>query len=411
MVENKGWGKAKPAARSEVLNPIRQILEKEMHPPKDHPLPMVNLGLGEPNKANGFDLPEVINESIIEVIKGEQNNGYTQACGALPARQAVAEKFSSDTHKINPDHVFLSFGCSGALYNAMAVLCEPGDRVLVPSPGFPLCQPICENLGVGFDTYPLNPDKGWEIDLAALKAAITPKTKAILVNNPSNPCGSCFTKAHMEEILALAEEHKLPLIADEVYYGLSYDPERPFYSFANLTTTVPVIATGSMSKIYCLPGWRCGWTIVYNNSGFFDDVLTNLNKHSMILLHPASIVQFALPRILKEVPDSHFETIKQKLALSSTTAFTRLSEIKGITPIKSSAAMYMMVRIDMDAFGDIADDVDFCKKLLQEQNCLTFPSQCFFEKGFFRMILCTKPETITDFGNRLQDFCTKHYKA
>ena len=73
--------------------------------------------------------------------------------------------------------------------------------------------------------------------------------------------------------------------------------------------------------------------------------------------------------------------------------------------------MYMMVRIDMDAFGDIADDVDFCKKLLQEQNCLTFPSQCFFEKGFFRMILCTKPETITDFGNRLQDFCTKHYKA
>lgn len=215
----------------------------------------------------------------------------------------------------------------------------------------------------------------------------------------------------MEEILAVAEEFKLPLIADEVYYGLSYDPERPFYSFANMTTTVPVIATGSMSKIYCLPGWRCGWTIVYNNSGFFDDVITNLGKHSMILLHPASIVQFALPKILKEVPDSHFETVKQKLALSSQTAFARLSEIKGITPIKSSAAMYMMVRIELSEFADIDDDVDFCKKMLQEQNCLTFPSQCFFEKGFFRMILCTKPETITEFGNRLQAFCTKHYKA
>ena len=139
MVEKTSWGKAKPAARSDVLNPIRQILEKEMHPPKDHPLPMINLGLGEPNKANGFDLPEVINESIIEVIKGEQNNGYTQASGAAPARAAVAEKFSSDVHKIDPDHVFLAFGCSGALYNAMAVLCEVGDRVLVPKPGFPLC--------------------------------------------------------------------------------------------------------------------------------------------------------------------------------------------------------------------------------------------------------------------------------
>ena len=71
MVEKTSWGKAKPAKRSDVLNPIRNILEKEMAPPKDHALPMINLGLGEPNKANGFDLPEVINSSIIEVIQGE----------------------------------------------------------------------------------------------------------------------------------------------------------------------------------------------------------------------------------------------------------------------------------------------------------------------------------------------------
>lgn len=214
----------------------------------------------------------------------------------------------------------------------------------------------------------------------------------------------------MDAILAVAEEYKIPLISDEVYYGLSYDPERPFYSFGNITSTVPVICTGSVSKIYCLPGWRCGWTIVYNNSGYFDDVVVNLNKHSMILLHPNSLVQFALPKILKEVPDSHFETIKEKLALSSKTAFERLSKIRGITPIKSSAAMYMMVKIEADEFADLADDVDFCKKLLAEQNCLTFPSQCFFEAGFFRMILCTKPETITEFGDRLQAFCAAHYK-
>ena len=214
----------------------------------------------------------------------------------------------------------------------------------------------------------------------------------------------------MEEILALAEEYKIPLICDEVYYGLSYDPERPFISFGQMTTTVPVICTGAISKIYCLPGWRCGWTIVYNNSGYFDDVINNLGKHSMIMLHPASIVQFALPKILKEVPDEYFEGLKEKLAASSQTAFTRLSEIRGITPIRSSAAMYMMVKIDVQEFADIEDDVDFCKKLLTEQNCLTFPSQCFFERGFFRMILCTKPETITEFGDRLQTFCNEHYK-
>lgn len=131
---------------------------------------MINLGLGEPNKANGFDLPPVINEAIIEVVNSENHNGYTQASGAAPARIAVAEKFGTAEHPINPDHIFLSAGCSGALFNAVAVLCCVGDRILVPKPGFPLVQPICENLGVEYDTYALLAEKSWEIDLEDLKS-------------------------------------------------------------------------------------------------------------------------------------------------------------------------------------------------------------------------------------------------
>ena len=133
--------------------------------------------------------------------------------------------------------------------------------------------------------------------------------------------------------------------------------------------------------------------------------------HSMIQLHPTSLVQFALPRILKEVPESHFESMKQKLAASSQAAFLRLSHVRGVTPIRSSAAMYMMVRIDFEEFEGIKDDVEFCKMLLHEQNCLTFPSKCFFEEGFFRMIICTTQETLNEFGDRLQEFCNNHYKA
>ena len=255
------------------------------------------------------------------------------------------------------------------------------------------------------------PENSWQVDLEDLESQIDEQTVSIVINNPSNPCGSSFTAEHIQEILAVADEFKIPIIADEVYYGLTYDPERPFISFGNATSTVPVICTGAISKIYCLPGWRCGWTIVYNNSGYFDDVLQRMSMHSMIQLHPNSLVQFALPRILKEVPDSHFETMKSKLAASSQAAFSRLSQIRGVTPIRSSAAMYMMVRIDFEEFEGIADDVEFCKKLLHEQNCLTFPSRCFFEDGFFRMIICTTAETINEFGDRLQDFCNAHYKA
>lgn len=372
---------------------------------------MINLGLGEPTRANGFELPAVINASIIDVINGEKNNGYCQSTGTAEARAAVAEKFGTEEHPIDKNHIFFSFGCSGALYNAISVMCEVGDRILVPKPGFPLCQPICQNLGVEFDAYNLLPEEGWKIDLANLRSQITPKTRAILVNNPSNPCGSCFTAEHMQEILAVAEEFKLPIIADEVYYGLSYNPERPFVSFGNATSTVPVVCTGAISKIYCLPGWRCGWTIFYNNGGYFDDVLTRMSMHSMIQLHPNSLVMAALPKILKEVPESHFDGMRQKLSTVSAAAFERLSTIRGVTPIRSSAAMYMMVRIDYAEFHDIENDVAFCSKLLNEQNCLTFPSKCFFEDGFFRMIICTTTEVINEFGDRLQEFCDAHYKA
>lgn len=212
------------------------------------------------------------------------------------------------------------------------------------------------------------------------------------------------------EILQIADDYMIPIISDEVYYGLSYNDERPFYSLGTLTSKVPVICTGALSKIYCVPGWRCGWTIVYNNSGYFDKVIDNLGKHSMILLHPNSLVQHALPKILGEVPESFFTDLKGKLKEASMTAFARLQNIRGIKPIKSSAAMYMMVQIEPSEFKDINDDLDFCKMLLQEQNCMTFPSQCFFSKNFFRMIICTKPEILNEFGDRLQQFCDAHYK-
>ena len=288
------WNEMKhePAARTNVLNPIRVILERDMKPPQDHPLPMINLGLGEPSKAHGYTLPTQINEAMIAAVNSETANGYTMATGTIPAREAVAKKFSTPEFPINPNHVIMSFGCSGALYNAIAALCETGTRLLVASPGFPLCQPICQNLGVNFDTYNLKPDEkeGWIIDLQDLESKITKDTRAILVNNPSNPCGSCFSKQHLLDVIAIADKHKVPIIADEVYHGLSYEEERPFVSMGHLTKDVPILATGSISKIYLLPGWRCGWVIVYNNHGYFDKVLDNLGKHAMIQLHPTSLV-------------------------------------------------------------------------------------------------------------------------
>lgn len=144
-MQKLSWSEMKhePAERTNVLNPIRHILERDMKPPAEHALPIINLGLGEPSKANGFTLSPEIGAAIIDAVNSEMANGYTQASGTIQAREAIAQKFGNDEHPINPNHVFLAFGCSGAIYNAVAALCERGDRLLVAKPGFPLCQPIC----------------------------------------------------------------------------------------------------------------------------------------------------------------------------------------------------------------------------------------------------------------------------
>jgi len=256
----------------------------------------------------------------------------------------------------------------------------------VPRPGFPLALPIAENLGVELKYYDLDPERGWEIDLESVKRQIDSKTKAFLVNNPSNPCGSSFSRKHQQEIIAVANEYKVPIIADEVYYGLVYEDDAEFVSMGNMTKEVPIICTGAVSKIFALPGWRLGWTIVYNNGGYFDDVIDNLHRHAMIQLHPNSLAQAALPRILREVTEADMAAMKSKLRETSRYAFEKLSGIRGLAPVRANAAMYMMVRIDTTQFKDIDSDVDFCQKLLNEECCLVFPAKCFFSSGAFRVV-------------------------
>lgn len=117
-----------------------------------------------------------------------------------------------------------------------------------------------------------------------------------------------------------------------------------------------------------------------------------------------------MPKILREVTEEHFENMKSKLRESSNYAYEKLMSIRGLEPIKASAAMYMMVRINMEDFEDIQDDLDFCKKLLNEECVLVFPARCFFSKDAFRVVICQSKKNIDEFASRLGDFCRAHQK-
>lgn len=122
-MESENWSKKfKPAKRADVLNPIRSTVEKEFKIPEGHEKELINLTLGEPTKANGYPLPDVTKEAIIEAVEAETYNGYMHSSGCIPARQAVVDKFSTDEAKFTADDVLLTFGCSGAQYTVFSTL-------------------------------------------------------------------------------------------------------------------------------------------------------------------------------------------------------------------------------------------------------------------------------------------------
>ena len=170
-----------------------------------------------------------------------------------------------------PQDVILASGCSGALELAITTLVGPGQTILLPSPGFSIYHTICANRGIQAKNYQCLPDRQWEVDLTQLESLVDSSTRAILVNNPSNPCGSVFSKDHLMEILALAERHKLPIISDEVYEYMVFPPA-VFHPLASLSTSVPILTCTGMAKKFIVPGWRIGWVLIHSPNQILDEV-------------------------------------------------------------------------------------------------------------------------------------------
>ena len=141
-------------------------------------------------------------------------------------------------------------------------MAAPGSSILLPSPGFPLYETICHRHGIVCRFYSLLPEQGWEADLSSIQRLTDGTTAAVLINNPSNPCGAVYSSEHLQEIVQCADELKLPIIADEVYAGMTFD--KRFVPVAEVATGVPVFSVGALSKRWLVPGWRLGWVCVHD---------------------------------------------------------------------------------------------------------------------------------------------------
>ncbi|KAK1948187.1 Tyrosine aminotransferase [Phytophthora citrophthora] len=344
-----------------------------------------------------------------------QHNGYIHSAGSEAARAAIAQHYGNMRAPLTMDDIIIASGCSGAIEIALRGLLNPGDNILLPKPGFPLYQALCEAQKIECRFYNLKPECNWEVDLEHMQSLVNENTKAILVNNPSNPCGSVYSKPHLENILALAESNKIPIIADEIYGDMVFG-SNVFFPIASLTKTVPVVAVGGLAKQFLIPGWRVGWVMVHDRNDILKDVRTAYFKLSQNILGANSLVQSAIPDLLTPVPGSAeeqslIEFKKRYFAtLEDNAKFTMeaLARIPGLEVVVPQGAMYAMVKVQTNVLTKIKDDFDLTQKLLDEESVFVLPGQCFGMTNYFRIVFSAPHEVLADAYTRLANFCLRH---
>jgi len=351
--------------------------------------------------------------AAMNVITGGLDNGYQPSQGNTACRTAIAKAFSVPNRPpLHPDDVFMTHGCSEALSQCIAAFAAEGSNVLLPRPGFPLCEILCEYHGTEARYYDLVPDRNWEIDIDSIAACADENTCALVINNPSNPCGSVYSEVHLKEVLALAEKLRLPIIADEVYTEMSFDS--PFVSCAAVTPRVPVLSVCALSKRWVVPGWRVGWVTVHDTDNILKDagIPDTLLKICQITLGPAAPLQAAVPAILESTPAEvqWKERLLASLAESARYCIERCENVPGLEVASNpQGAMYIMVRIKDNAFRDIDGAVAFAGALLEEEAVAILPGECFAYPGFFRIVFCGSIQALEEAWDRIEAFCNRRY--
>lgn len=217
---------------------------------------VVHLEFGEPD----FATPRHIVEAGERSLRDERQ-GYGPGAGMAFLREAIAARVARVDHFApTPEQVVVSAGGTGGLMAALLCTCAPGDEVLLPDPAWAGYDAMLAAVGARVVRYPLAAERGWQPELAALEAAITPRARVLLVNSPSNPGGAVYPRETIARLVEVAERHDLWLLSDECYDQFVYEGEH--VSLATLDGgSGRVITVGTFSKSYAMTGWRVGWVV------------------------------------------------------------------------------------------------------------------------------------------------------
>ncbi|HEX3044712.1 MAG TPA: pyridoxal phosphate-dependent aminotransferase [Bacillota bacterium] len=361
---------------------------------------VVGFGAGEPD----YDTPEVIKNEAISALKKGQTK-YTAASGTPQLKEAVCFKMERDHGlKYQPNQVIICCGAKHALYNLFQVICDPGDEVIIPAPYWVSYSEQVNVTGAKSVIIPTTEASGFKMSAAQFKAAITPKTVALILNSPSNPTGTVYTKDELLEIAAVAVENKILVVSDEIYECLIY--EGAHTSIASLSPEIKdlTIIINGLSKTFSMTGWRIGYAV---GDAKLIKAMSDLQSHSTS--NPTTFCQPASVLALRQPPVEIVAEMVQEFKRRRDYMVTALNQIPGISCRKPEGAFYVFPNIGgligKELGGKKISNADvFADVLLEKAKVAVVPGSGFGAPEFIRLSYATSMEQIQKGIDRIAQF-------
>nr|AGT02631.1 tyrosine transaminase [Strigomonas oncopelti]AGU68005.1 tyrosine transaminase [Strigomonas oncopelti] len=423
------WNIAQSDLSARVINPIRHIADSTK--PSACGKSCIKLSLGDPTLDGNLRPSEETVQAVLDAAQSHEHDGYGSVVGIPAARESVAAHWrdhfvTSDAARahVTASNVVFSSGGSHAIAMSVAAVCNPGDNIIVPAPGFPTYDTAGNTYQAEIRRYHLDSHNGWEANLAELEGLVDERTKLVIMTNPSNPCGSNYSRKHVTDMVKLCERLRVPLLSDEIYAGIVYqyaeNPNKDFVSVADVESDGVRLVLGGTAKLHTVPGWRVAWLLLIDPAKVAGGYYKGLEAQATLVLGPNTLVQAALPGALQHTPKAHFERIVATLEAGAMQFYHAIKERAVRTtdgaplliPTLPQGAMYVMVEIALDHFdaAAVATDVQFYQKLNEEENVLVMPGSIFHADGFFRAVTTRPPEILAEAIDRIIAFCQRNEK-
>ncbi len=364
---------------------------------------VVSFSVGEPD----FNTPEHIIVAAKKALDEGQTK-YTPSSGLLPLRKAVCEKLLKDNGlEYEPSQIIVSNGAKHSIFNACYALLDEGDEVIIPQPYWLTYPEVVKVVG-GVPKYlPCKKSKKYKFTADELKAAITPKTKMLIFNSPSNPTGAVYNEEEVRAIAAVCEEANIFVLADEIYEKLCYNGVKPF-SIAKCSEKMKelTITVNGVSKTYAMTGWRVGYLAAPKDVA---KAIDSFQSHATS--NACSISQYATIEALKS-SEAEIKEMVQVFDGRRAKLLSLIADIDGVRAVEPDGAFYVMLVVG-DLYGKshggkaLSNSIEFADALLESEKVATVPGVSFGADDCLRLSYSLSEADMVEGLRRIKKFVSE----